>query len=68
MTHKNDTADTGVNAARDWVKILSAYREPDALRSSFELAVTVGAFLLLWTVAWYAMSISPLLAFAHHSA
>ncbi|XAY77691.1 fatty acid desaturase [Sagittula stellata E-37] len=63
MTHEDNTAGARVSAARDWVKILSAYREPDALRSSFELAVTVGAFVLLWAVAWYAMSISALLAF-----
>ena len=27
-------------SARDWVKILAQYREPNHLRSSFELAVT----------------------------
>ena len=63
MTHEDNTGDTRIKAARDWIKVLSAYREPNTLRSSFELAVTVGAFVLLWAVAWYAMSISALLAF-----
>ncbi|MEO1790378.1 MAG: fatty acid desaturase, partial [Pseudomonadota bacterium] len=63
MTHEDDTAGNRANAARDWVKVLSAYREPDAQRSSFELAVTVGAFVLLWAVAWYVMSISAFLSF-----
>ncbi|MEL6517692.1 MAG: fatty acid desaturase [Pseudomonadota bacterium] len=63
MTHEDDTAGNRANAARDWVKVLSAYREPDAQRSSFELAVTVGAFVLLLAVAWYVMSISAFLSF-----
>jgi len=44
--------------ARDWVKILSQYRDPSSWRSSFELAVTAGPFLLLWALAWWAMSYS----------
>lgn len=50
--------------ARDWVKVLSTYREPSALRSSFELAVTVGPFILLWILAWWAMSVSYWLTLA----
>ena len=50
--------------ARDWVKILSRYREPNTLRSSFELAVTVGVFVLLWALAWRALAISGWLTFA----
>ena len=45
-------------AARDWVKVLSAYRESNSLRSSFELAVTAGPFLLLWILAWWSLSYS----------
>ena len=44
--------------ARDWIRILAEYREPDPLRSSFELAVTLGPFLILWALAWWSMSIS----------
>ena len=47
--------------ARDWIRILAEYREPDPLRSSFELAVTLGPFLILWALAWWSMSISYLL-------
>ncbi len=50
--------DHETKAARDWVKILSAYREPNQLRSSFELAVTIGPFLLLWVLAWWSLSVS----------
>jgi omega-6 fatty acid desaturase (delta-12 desaturase) len=63
MTHETDTSDHHKGPARGWVKTLSAYREPDTFRSSFELAITVFAFILLWSVAWYAMSISALLTF-----
>lgn len=48
--------------ARDWVKILSKYREPDTLRSLFELSVTLGPFVVLWGLAWWALSISAWLA------
>lgn len=51
-------------SARDWVKILANYREPSAGRSAFELAVTLGPFVLLWTAAWFALSISGWLALA----
>ncbi len=49
---------------RDWVKILSNYREPDALRSSFELAVTLGPFVVLWILAWWSLGFSYWLTFA----
>ena len=50
--------------AREWVKVLSAYRQSDPLRSSFELAVTLGPFVLLWALAWWSMSTSYWLTFA----
>ncbi len=49
---------------REWVKILSAYRNPDTARSVFELAVTVGPFVLLWALAWWSLSISYWLTLA----
>ncbi len=63
MTHKTESSADRTTVARDWVKILSAYREPNTVRSSFELALTVGAFVFLWALAWYVMSISALLTF-----
>ncbi len=50
--------------ARDWVKILATYREPNALRSSFELGVTLGPFVLLWVLAWWSLSVSIWLTLA----
>ncbi|WP_299353437.1 fatty acid desaturase [uncultured Shimia sp.] len=49
---------------RDWVKVLASYREPSTARSSFELAVTLGPFIALWAMAWYALSISVWLSLA----
>lgn len=63
MTYENENPTNRTNVARDWVKVLSIYREPNILRSSFELVVTVGAFVLLWALAWYVMSISAVLTF-----
>ncbi len=51
-------------SARDWVKILAQYREPNHLRSSFELAVTVVPFLALWALAWWSLSVSYWLSLA----
>ncbi|MFT6272206.1 MAG: omega-6 fatty acid desaturase (delta-12 desaturase), partial [Dinoroseobacter sp.] len=49
--------------ARDWVKILAAYREPNEWRSAFELAISFGPFVALWALAWWSMSISYWLTF-----
>ena len=51
-------------SARDWVKILAQYREPNHLRSSFELAVTVVPFFALWALAWWSLSVSYWLTLA----
>jgi len=48
--------------AREWVKLLAAYRDPNTRRSVFELSVTLGAFVGLWGLAWWALSFSPFLA------
>jgi acyl-lipid omega-6 desaturase (Delta-12 desaturase) len=48
--------------AREWLTILARYREPSTARSLFELASTLIPFVLLWTLAWMALSISPWLA------
>ncbi|MEM9677607.1 MAG: fatty acid desaturase [Pseudomonadota bacterium] len=57
-------AETSKADARDWVKILSNYREPDTARSAFELAVTIGPFMVLWAVAWWSLGISYWLTLA----
>ena len=51
-----------VGPARDWLKTLGKYREPDAWRSSFEIAVTLCPFVVLWACAWWALSVSWILA------
>ncbi|MGB7242296.1 MAG: fatty acid desaturase [Sulfitobacter sp.] len=66
MTDLTQTTEqqTNARAARDWVRILSDYREPNSWRSWFEVAVTVGPFVLLWALAWWSLSISYVLTFA----
>lgn len=49
--------------AREWVSVLAKYREPDALRSSFELGVSVVPFIALWAMACWMASYSYLAAF-----
>lgn len=44
---------------RDWVKLLSAYREPSTVRSFYELGITLVAFIVLWALAWWSLSVSP---------
>lgn len=55
-----DRARTG----RDWVQVLARYREPRNGRSWFELAVTMGPLVVLFALAWWALSVSYLLAAA----
>ncbi len=50
--------------SRDWVRVLARYREPDHWRSAYELAVTIGPFLALWALAWWALSFSGWLSLA----
>ncbi len=40
--------------ASEWIAILSRYRDPSVVRSSFELAVTALPFLGLWLLIWAA--------------
>ena len=65
MTNLSDTfrPDTKTLSARDWVKTLANYRQPNVLRSMFELGVTAIPFVLLWAIAWWSLSISYWLTF-----
>lgn len=47
-----------VTVPRDWIKILAKYREPNQLRSAFELGVSAVPFVLLWALAWWSLSVS----------
>src|SRR6516225_4343283 len=38
--------------ARRWMQILAAYRKPSHARSMLEIAITFGAFVGLWALAW----------------
>lgn len=60
----NPPQETDVTKARDWIKVLSSYREPNAGRSWVELGITLGPFLFLWALAWWSLSISAWLTLA----
>jgi acyl-lipid omega-6 desaturase (Delta-12 desaturase) len=45
-------ASPGTVTARNWPQILTCYRDADATRSVFELAITAGAFVALWSCMW----------------
>ncbi len=66
MTSISHTAqsETVSRSSREWLKVLSAYREPDQVRSVFELIVTVITFVALWVACWWALSFSVWLAMA----
>lgn len=64
MNTKTSKRDIAPRDARDWVKILSTYREPDTGRSLLELVVTLVPFLVLWALAWWALSVSVVLTLA----
>lgn len=50
-------------AARDWIRILAKYRQPNALRSSYELAVSAIPFVGLWVLACWVAQYSYIAAF-----
>ena len=50
--------------ARDWVKILAKYRDPNVGRSTFELLISFMPFVALWAFAWWMTSYSYWLALA----
>lgn len=57
-------AQPDVQDAKDWVRILAQYREPNHLRSLTELVITLGPFVLLWALAWWSLSYSYWLTLA----
>ena len=52
------TQERGLMPARELLKALSGYRQPDAKRSLWELLVTIVPFIGLWALAWMALSVS----------
>jgi acyl-lipid omega-6 desaturase (Delta-12 desaturase) len=50
--------------ARAWTQILARYREPSPVRSTVELVLTAGLFVLLWTLMWEALGVSYWLCLA----
>ncbi len=61
MTIEN-TASAQTNA-REWVKVLAMYRDPNPVRSGFELGVSLVPFLALWVLACWVAQYSYLGAF-----
>ena len=56
------TGSTPTNA-REWVQILAQYRDPNPLRSGFELAISLIPFIALWILACWVAHYSYLGAF-----
>ena len=63
-TPATDANDETSLDARDWVKILAKYRDPNVGRSTFELLVSLLPFISLWALAWWVSSYSYWLALA----
>jgi len=59
----NETAGPVTGSEREWVSVLAKYRDPNHLRSAFELAVSIIPFVALWAIAWWALSGSYWLGF-----
>ncbi len=56
--------DAATHTAADWVRILAAYREPNSVRSYFELCVTLLPFLAIFALAWWVVDYNWLAAMA----
>jgi len=59
--HSDGTTQSAAQKSRDWVRRLATYRDPSHFRSILEIAITAIPFFALWTVAWWALSLSYLL-------
>ncbi|MCF6305962.1 MAG: fatty acid desaturase [Rhodobacteraceae bacterium] len=57
-------SETTPDDARNWVRILAKYREPNTGRSLFELSVSILPFFALSLLAYLALPVSYWLAFA----
>ncbi len=57
MLQRIDPQETQL-VARDWLHVLNAYRKPQLIRSILELVVTGVPLIVLWVLAWLALSIS----------
>lgn len=58
----SDPQEPGTTSPREWVQVLSKYREPQLWRSLFELTVSLAPFVLLWALACWALTVSYWLA------
>jgi omega-6 fatty acid desaturase (delta-12 desaturase) len=45
-------------SARDWVRVLAQYREPNQVRSTLELCASLLPLLTLWAASWWLLSVS----------
>lgn len=59
---QRDLPATVVMPARNWVRVLAVYREAQPARSALELSLTIVPLVLLWVLAWWALSVSPWLS------
>lgn len=62
-TQQTPQAQTEKRSAREWAMVLANYREPNQMRSMFELGASFIPFVLLWALAWLSLSVSYWLAF-----
>ncbi|MEE4188807.1 MAG: fatty acid desaturase [Roseobacter sp.] len=49
-------------SSAEWVRILARYREPNTLRSVFEILVTLVPFVGLWAISWALLAVHPVLS------
>jgi omega-6 fatty acid desaturase (delta-12 desaturase) len=63
MTNKVDRQ-SAVEGAQNWARTLAPYRKPHIARSITEIAITFVPFVVLWVLAWAALSVSYWLSLA----
>jgi len=51
----NSTAEFGVASPQSWAQVLAVYREPNPVRSFFEIGVTLLPLAGLWALSWAAI-------------
>jgi omega-6 fatty acid desaturase (delta-12 desaturase) len=62
LTNATDAANTSELSAREWAQIITKYRSPNTRRAVLELCITILPFFTIWALAWWAISVSFILA------
>jgi acyl-lipid omega-6 desaturase (Delta-12 desaturase) len=45
-------------ATASWQQLIQKYKQPDALRASWQLVTTIGSYVAVWVLMWFSLDVS----------